>query len=153
MILGKTRTTEFAMLDPAPTHNPWNLEHTPGGSSSGSAAAVAAGMVPLALGSQTVGSMLRPAAYCGIVGLKPSHGRISLPACSRWRPASTTSASSAAPSRTRLSSSSVLAGFDPGDPLSSDRQADDYVRPSIAISRAPVLGLPLRFFRDVPAPR
>ena len=76
IILGKTVTTEFAFLDPAATRNPWNLEHTPGGSSSGSAAAVAAGMVPLALGSQTVGSTLRPAAYCGIVGLKPTFGRI-----------------------------------------------------------------------------
>lgn len=77
IVLGKTTTTEFAYLDPTVTRNPWNLEHTPGGSSSGSAAAVAARMVPLALGSQTVGSTLRPAAYCGIVGLKPTHGRIS----------------------------------------------------------------------------
>ncbi len=77
IVLGKTTTTEFANRDPADTRNPWNLEHTPGGSSSGSAAAVSASMVPLALGSQTVGSTLRPAAYCGIVGLKPTHGRVS----------------------------------------------------------------------------
>ena len=77
MILGKVTTTAFAFLDPSPTRNPWNLAHTPGGSSSGSAAAVAARMVPLALGTQTVGSVLRPAAYCGIVGFKPSYGRIS----------------------------------------------------------------------------
>ena len=76
-ILGKTHTTQFAYMDPAPTRNPWSLDHTPGGSSSGSAAAVAAGMVPLAIGSQTVGSVLRPAAYCGIVGFKPTFGRIS----------------------------------------------------------------------------
>ncbi len=76
IILGKTHTTQFAFRDPAPTRNPWNTEHTPGGSSSGSAAAVAARMVPFALGSQTVGSVLRPAAYCGIVGFKPAHGRI-----------------------------------------------------------------------------
>jgi Asp-tRNA(Asn)/Glu-tRNA(Gln) amidotransferase A subunit family amidase len=76
IMLGKTHTTQFAFRDPAPTRNPWNGEHTPGGSSSGSAAAVAARMVPLALGSQTVGSVLRPAAYCGIVGYKPPHGRI-----------------------------------------------------------------------------
>jgi Asp-tRNA(Asn)/Glu-tRNA(Gln) amidotransferase A subunit family amidase len=76
VVLGKTHTTEFAFRDPAPTMNPWNREHTPGGSSSGSAAAVAARMVPLALGSQTVGSVLRPAAYCGVVGLKPTHGLI-----------------------------------------------------------------------------
>lgn len=77
VILGKTRTTEFAFLDPAPTRNPWNLAHTPGGSSSGSAAAVASRMCPAALGSQTVGSILRPAAYNGVVGFKAQHGRIS----------------------------------------------------------------------------
>ncbi len=77
VILGKTTTTEFAYADPTYTRNPWNLEHTPGGSSSGSAAAVAARMIPLALGSQTIGSTLRPAAYCGIVGLKGTHGLIS----------------------------------------------------------------------------
>jgi Asp-tRNA(Asn)/Glu-tRNA(Gln) amidotransferase A subunit family amidase len=69
IVLGKTHTTEFAYRDPAPTRNPWNVEHTPGGSSSGSAAGVAARMVPLALGTQTVGSVLRPAAYCGVVGV------------------------------------------------------------------------------------
>jgi Asp-tRNA(Asn)/Glu-tRNA(Gln) amidotransferase A subunit family amidase len=74
VILGKTHTTEFAYRDPAPTHNPWNLGHTPGGSSAGSGAAVAARMVPLALGTQTVGSVLRPAAYCGVVGFKATHG-------------------------------------------------------------------------------
>jgi Asp-tRNA(Asn)/Glu-tRNA(Gln) amidotransferase A subunit family amidase len=73
LILGKTVTTEFASLEPAGTRNPHNLAHTPGGSSSGSAAAVAAGMLPLALGSQTGGSVIRPAAYCGVVGFKPSY--------------------------------------------------------------------------------
>lgn len=77
VILGKTVTTEFATADPSPTRNPWNTEHTPGGSSSGSAASVAARIVPAALGSQTGGSTLRPASYCGIVGLKPTYGRIS----------------------------------------------------------------------------
>ncbi|NDW05170.1 amidase [Jiella pacifica] len=71
-ILGKTTTTEFASLDPTPTRNPRNLAHTPGGSSSGSAAAVAAGMVPLAFGSQTGGSVIRPASFCGVAGFKPS---------------------------------------------------------------------------------
>jgi aspartyl-tRNA(Asn)/glutamyl-tRNA(Gln) amidotransferase subunit A len=74
VVLGKTHTTEFAYRDPAPTRNPWNLEHTPGGSSAGSGAAVAARMVPVALGTQTVGSILRPAAYCGVVGFKATHG-------------------------------------------------------------------------------
>ncbi len=77
VILGKTVTTEFAAFDPGPTRNPWNLDHTPGGSSSGSAAAVAARMCPAATGSQTAGSIGRPAAFCGIVGLMPTAARIS----------------------------------------------------------------------------
>ncbi len=76
LILGKTVTTEFAYFEPGPTRNPHNLAHTPGGSSSGSAAAVAAGLCPLASGTQTIGSVVRPAAFCGIVGFKPSYGRI-----------------------------------------------------------------------------
>ena len=75
-VFGKTVTTEFAWRCPGPTVNPWNTAHTPGGSSSGSAAAVATGIVPLALGTQTVGSVVRPAAYCGVVGFKPSFGAI-----------------------------------------------------------------------------
>jgi Asp-tRNA(Asn)/Glu-tRNA(Gln) amidotransferase A subunit family amidase len=73
IVLGKTVTTEFASLQPAGTRNPRNPAHTPGGSSSGSAAAVAAGMLPLALGSQTGGSVIRPAAFCGVAGFKPSY--------------------------------------------------------------------------------
>jgi amidase len=75
-IFGKTVSTEFAWRHPGPTTNPWNRAHTPGGSSSGSAAAVAAGIVPLALGTQTLGSVIRPAAFNGVVGLKPSFGAI-----------------------------------------------------------------------------
>ncbi|NIM93473.1 MAG: amidase [Anaerolineales bacterium] len=77
LVLAKTVTTEFAYFAPGPTRNPHNPEHTPGGSSSGSAAAVGAGMVPLALGTQTIGSITRPAAFCGVVGYKPSYERIS----------------------------------------------------------------------------
>ena len=76
LVMGKTVTTEFAYFEPGPTRNPHHLAHTPGGSSSGSAAAVADHMVPLALGTQTAGSIIRPAAYCGVVGYKPSHGRV-----------------------------------------------------------------------------
>ena len=72
--LGKTICTEFAHRHPGKTANPWNIEHTPGGSSSGSAAAVASGMVPIAIGTQTTGSVIRPAAYCGVIGYKPSYG-------------------------------------------------------------------------------
>jgi Asp-tRNA(Asn)/Glu-tRNA(Gln) amidotransferase A subunit family amidase len=75
-IFGKTVSTEFAWRHPGPTVNPWNHAHTPGGSSSGSAAAVGAGLVPLALGTQTLGSVIRPAAFNGVVGLKPSFGAI-----------------------------------------------------------------------------
>jgi amidase len=75
-IFGKTVSTEFAWRHPGPTTNPWNRDHTPGGSSSGSAAAVAAGIVPLALGTQTLGSVVRPAAFNGVVGFKPSFGAI-----------------------------------------------------------------------------
>ena len=77
VIMGKTVTTELAVYSPGKTRNPHDPKRTPGGSSSGSAAAVAAGMVPLAIGSQTNGSVIRPAAYCGVVGFKPSHGTIS----------------------------------------------------------------------------
>jgi len=76
LILGKTVTTEFAYFTPGPTRNPHNPEHTPGGSSSGSAAAVGAGLCPVALGTQTIGSVIRPAAFCGAVGFKPTYERI-----------------------------------------------------------------------------
>ena len=77
IVLGKSVTTEFAFFDAGPTRNPWNTAHTPGGSSSGSAAAVAARMCPAATGSQTVGSIGRPAAFCGVVGLVPTQSRVS----------------------------------------------------------------------------
>lgn len=76
VIFGKTVTTEFAWRDPGATVNPWNTAHSPGGSSSGSAAAVGAGIVDIALGTQTVGSVIRPASYCGAVGYKPTYGLI-----------------------------------------------------------------------------
>ncbi|HYV36880.1 MAG TPA: amidase [Gemmataceae bacterium] len=77
IIMGKLTTTQYASFDPSPTRNPWNLERTPGGSSSGPAAAVACGMCLGAIGSQTGGSITRPAAYCGIASCKPSHGLVS----------------------------------------------------------------------------
>jgi len=78
IILGKTVTTEWACFDPPPTRNPWNLNHTPGGSSSGSAAAVATEMCLAALGTQTGGSIIRPASFCGVSGLKPGFGELSM---------------------------------------------------------------------------
>jgi Asp-tRNA(Asn)/Glu-tRNA(Gln) amidotransferase A subunit family amidase len=126
VMLGKVTTTAFAFLDPSPTRNPWNPEHTPGGSSSGPAAAVAARMAPLALGSQTVGSVLRPAAYCGIVGLKPTHGRISTAGVV---PLSWSLDHVGIFSRRVEDCAHVLgmlAGQDAADPLSSAAQVDDY---------------------------
>jgi Asp-tRNA(Asn)/Glu-tRNA(Gln) amidotransferase A subunit family amidase len=76
LVAGKTVTAEFAVIAPGPTRNPRAPGHTPGGSSSGSAAAVAAGMVPLALGTQTIASVIRPAAYCGVAGFRPTYGRV-----------------------------------------------------------------------------
>ena len=76
VILGKTVTTEFAAREPRGTRNPWDVERTPGGSSSGSAAAVATGMVSAALGTQVIGSTIRPASYCGCVGFKPTMGAL-----------------------------------------------------------------------------
>lgn len=76
VVVGKTVTTEFATRVPGPTTNPWNAGHTPGGSSSGSAAGVAAGFFPVAYGTQTAGSVIRPAAYCGVVGYKPTFGTV-----------------------------------------------------------------------------
>lgn len=86
VLLGKTHTTAFAYYDPAPTRNPRNLNHTPGGSSSGSAAAVAAGMCAFAIGTQTQGSVIRPAAFCGICGFKPTHGVLPLGGCLPFAP-------------------------------------------------------------------
>jgi amidase len=149
IILGKTHTTEFAYLDPAPTRNPWNREHTPGGSSSGSAAAVAAGMVPLALGSQTVGSVLRPAAYCGIVGLKATYGLVSYAGVAALAPSfdhvgvlcrSVSDAGLAL---------SVLAGYDAADPFSLDAPLDDYVRAAGAASLPPHIGVVRRYHEAV----
>ena len=127
VILGKTVTTECAYFHPGKTRNPHNPEHTPGGSSSGSAAAVAAGMVPLALGSQTNGSTIRPAAFCGVVGFKPTHGLIPRGGMLRL---------SRALDHTGLFARSVediallaeqLAGFDPRDPDTRPRARPSFV--------------------------
>src|SRR5437867_10718141 len=140
IVLGKTHTTQFAYRDPAPTRNPWNRAHTPGGSSSGSAAAVAARMVPLALGSQTVGSVLRPAAYCGVVGLKPTPGLVSAVGvvplawsldhvgvlCRAVEDAALALA--------------IMAGHDAADPHSVPMPLDDYVG-AVASPAAPRLGV------------
>jgi aspartyl-tRNA(Asn)/glutamyl-tRNA(Gln) amidotransferase subunit A len=140
VILGKTHTTEFAYLDPAPTRNPWQRDHTPGGSSSGSAASVGARTIPFAIGSQTVGSVLRPAAYCGIVGLKPTYGLISYAGTAALAMSFDhlgVLADNVADAALALS---VLAGPDTADPASIDAPPADY--DAAASSRsAPRLGL------------
>lgn len=126
VIVGKTVTTQFAYMDPPPTQNPWSREHTPGGSSSGSAAGVAARMIPGSLGSQTGGSILRPAAYCGVVGIKPTYGRISR----RGVLAASWSIDHPGPIARSVADAAALlgamAGHDPADPSSSRRSVDDY---------------------------
>lgn len=140
VFLGKTVTVQFAHFDPPPTRNPWNLERTPGGSSSGSAAAVAARMVPAALGSQTGGSVIRPAAYCGVVGVKPTYGRVSrygvmVAAWSLDHPG--------ALARTVEDVALLIqqmAGHDPKDAASSLLPVGDYVAAARRKDRAPKLG-------------
>lgn len=140
VILGKTHTTEFAYADPAPTRNPWRPTHTPGGSSSGSAAGVAARMIPAALGTQTAGSVLRPASFCGVVGFKPTFGRLSrhgvLPlAWTLDHPGTLTR--SVADAALLLG---VMAGPDGRDELCADVPVTDY-RTAVRRPRPPRVGL------------
>jgi aspartyl-tRNA(Asn)/glutamyl-tRNA(Gln) amidotransferase subunit A len=141
IILGKTATTEFALMAPAPTRNPWNLAHTPGGSSSGSGAAVAARMCPAAIGSQTGGSTIRPAAYCGVVGFKPTHGRISafgmIPlAYSTDHPGIIAREVDDLPLMLQ-----ALAGYDPRDHTSAMMPVTDYLKEMTAPVTSPSIAL------------
>ena len=154
IILGKAVTTEFATSDPSPTRNPWNLEHTPGGSSSGSSAAVAARMVPAALGSQTGGSTCRPAAYNGIVGLKPTYGRIS-----RYGvvPVSWSLDHVGILTRTVADAAlmlTALSGEDDNDPGSLRLPAPDFSRQmsEFADARPPRIGLVREYYEDYATP-
>ena len=148
IILGKAVTTEFATSDPSPTHNPWNLEHTPGGSSSGSSAAVAARMVPAALGSQTGGSTCRPAAYNGIVGLKPTYGRIS-----RYGvvPVSWSLDHVGILTRTVADAAlmlQVMSGEDDNDPGSLRQPVPDFLAQMAEHDRPPRIGLVRQYYQD-----
>lgn len=148
IVVGKTATTEFAFADPAPTRNPWNPDHTPGGSSSGSAAAVAAGMCPGAFGTQTVGSIIRPAAFCGVVGLKPTYGRISrygiLPLA--W------SLDHPGPMARTVRDAALLlgavAGPDPQDPSAAERAVPSYGEALAEPPRGLTAGIPDRYFPE-----
>jgi len=150
ILLGKLHTTEFATSDPAPTRNPWNLACTPGGSSSGSAAAVAARTVPLALGTQTIGSNVRPAAYCGLVGLKPTFGRISTRGVMPLSYSQDHVGLMARSVEDIALGLSITAGHDPGDASSSRAPVADY---PVALTRrrAPRIGL-LREFLERATP-
>lgn len=136
VVAGKAVTAEFAYFAPGPTRNPRHREHTPGGSSSGSAAAVAAGIVPLALGTQTAGSIVRPAAYCGCVGLKPTYGRVPCAGVIANAPTFDTVGLLAADLAVARAAAAVL--------------VEDWTEP--ASDRAPVLGLPARPYLDQVAP-
>ena len=148
IILGKSVTTQFASGDPPPTVNPWNPAHTPGGSSSGSAVAVATRMCPAALGSQTGGSTLRPAAYNGIVGLKPTYGRISrygvIPLA--WSLDTVGILVRSVEDGALLLK--ALAGHDPNDPSSSGQPVDDYPEALHGFQEPPRIGVVRESFYD-----
>ena len=152
IILGKAVTTEFATSDPSPTHNPWNLDHTPGGSSSGSSAAVAARMVPAALGSQTGGSTCRPAAYNGIVGLKPTYGRISRHGVV---PVSWSLDHVGILTRSVADAAlmlEVLSGEDDNDPGTLRQPVPDFSAQMAANDRPPRIGLVRQYYQDYSTP-
>lgn len=147
IVLGKTVTTEFASFDPPSTRNPWNLQRTPGGSSSGSAAAVATRMCLAAIGSQTGGSITRPASFCGVAGLKPTWGRTSTRGVVplSWHldhvgPIGRNVADLAAMLE-------AMAGHDPDDPWSVDIPAERYFA-ALDNPQPPRLGLLREFFLD-----
>ena len=148
IIMGKTVTTEFACGDPPPTRNPWDAAHTPGGSSSGSAVGTAARIFPAALGSQTAGSVLRPASYNGVVGLKPTFGRIS-----RYGvvPVAWSLDTMGTFTRTVEDAAlmlSVMAGHDPNDFSSSTEPVPNYQEAIGAQQSPPRIGLVRQFFYD-----
>ena len=125
VIMGKTVTTAFASFDPPITRNPWNLERTPGGSSSGSAAAVACGMCLGALATQTGGSITRPASYCGVYSIKPTYGRVSVDGVMPLAPSMDHVGAMANCVRDLALLFDVIAGPDPGDPDTSEYSISD----------------------------
>ncbi|MCH8801771.1 MAG: amidase [Chloroflexi bacterium] len=152
IILGKAVTTEFATSDPSPTFNPWNFEHTPGGSSSGSSVAVATKTVGAALGSQTGGSTCRPAAYNGIVGLKATYGRIS-----RFGvvPVSWSLDHVGILVRTVEDAAlmlQVISGEDINDPGSSNEPVPDFIKQMAGHSQPPRIGIVSEYYSDKSTP-
>jgi aspartyl-tRNA(Asn)/glutamyl-tRNA(Gln) amidotransferase subunit A len=148
ILLGKTVTTQYASFDPAPTRNPWHPERTPGGSSSGSAAAVACGMCLGALGSQTGGSITRPAAYCGVAGCKPTYGRVSCAGVLPLAPSMDHPGPIAGCVRDLAILLQAIAGPDPYDPTCSARPVPDLLAAVNRPRPAPRLGRVRGFFEE-----
>jgi aspartyl-tRNA(Asn)/glutamyl-tRNA(Gln) amidotransferase subunit A len=148
ILLGKTTTTEFAYFDPPPTRNPWNPGHTPGGSSSGSAAAVAAGMCPGAFGTQTGGSIVRPAAFCGVVGLKPTYGRVSRYGILAFAWSLDHPGPIARTVRDVALLLQAVAGADPRDPTAVPRRVPAYTEALDEPPRGLIAGVPDRYFPE-----
>ena len=148
IVLGKAVTTEFATADPSPTRNPWNVAHTPGGSSSGSSVAVATRMCAAALGSQTGGSTCRPASYNGIVGLKPTYGRISRHGVV---PVSWSLDTVGILVRTVEDAAillGVMSGYDPNDAGSADEPVPDFTAALGRSDGPPRIGFLRQFFLE-----
>lgn len=152
ILLGKTATTEFAYADPAATRNPWNLGHTPGGSSSGSAAGVAAGMCLSAFGTQTGGSIVRPAAFCGVVGLKPTYGRVSRHGIIPFAWSLDHPGPVAKTVRDAALLLSAVAGPDPQDPSTAIQPVTSYAESLDAPPRGLVAGIADRYFPERSGP-
>jgi aspartyl-tRNA(Asn)/glutamyl-tRNA(Gln) amidotransferase subunit A len=152
IILGKAVTTEFATADPSPTYNPWDLAHTPGGSSSGSSVAVSTRMCAAALGSQTGGSTCRPAAYNGIVGLKPTYGRISRYGVVPVSWSLDTVGILVRSVEDAAIMLQVMAGHDINDPGSAIPPPPDYLEEMKSRDKPPRIGLIREFFFDEATP-
>lgn len=146
VFIGKTVTTAYASFDPPPTRNPWKLDRTPGGSSSGSAAGLACGMMPGALGSQTGGSIVRPASFCGVCGLKPTYGRVSLDGIMPLAASLDHPGPMANCVRDLGLMLQIMAGPDPRDPACSDQPVPDFLAQT---PQPPRLGRVRGLFHDL----
>jgi aspartyl-tRNA(Asn)/glutamyl-tRNA(Gln) amidotransferase subunit A len=147
VLLGKTVTTAYASFDPPVTRNPWNLQKTPGGSSSGSAAALACGMCLGALGSQTGGSITRPASFCGVAGCKPTYGRVSAAGVVPLAPSMDHPGPMACTVRDLAILLRAIAGPDPLDPTTADQPVPDYVA-GLELLTSPRIGRVRGLFED-----
>ncbi len=152
VFIGKTVTTQYASFDPPATRNPWSLERTPGGSSSGSGAAVACGMCLAALGSQTGGSITRPASFCGVAGCKPTYGRVSLSGILPLAHSLDHPGPIGQCVRDLALLLRVMAGPDPSDPECSDRSVPDYAAFMERPQKPPRLGIIRGLFQDLAEP-